>query len=119
MLPHGGMLLGGWLSVLLSFHIEGCGHVGEGQALTRCFPVHYPWTRQWALALYESNPDAHGIFWTSRQSDNGKCLMLFEDRCSAGGIAAAVHASPVRIDSREFLVNTLAPVARLAGIKLL
>lgn len=92
---------------------------GAGQALTRCFPVDYPITRQWAQALYDSNPGAHGILWTSRQNDNGKCLMLFADRCAAARVSLSVAAKPVALEDKVFVAAHVHRVARLAGIRLL
>jgi hypothetical protein len=40
----------------------------------------YPITRQWASALYEQFPAAEGMIWTSKQDDDAKAIILFEDR---------------------------------------
>lgn len=92
---------------------------GAGQGLTRCFPVDYPITRQWAQALYDGNPDAQGILWTSRQNDNGKCLMLFGDRCASVGLTVCAGTTPSPLEDKQFVSDHLRRVARLAGIRLL
>ncbi len=40
----------------------------------------YPITRVWAEALYEQNPDAQGLFWTSRMQNRAQSFMLFGTR---------------------------------------
>jgi RES domain len=42
--------------------------------------IDYPFTRAWAEALYERNPDAQGLYWTSRQENRAQALMLFGPR---------------------------------------
>jgi hypothetical protein len=43
----------------------------------------YPETCSWAAALYQQNPTAQGLKWTSRQDDTATALILFGDRCPA------------------------------------
>ena len=40
----------------------------------------YSLTRAWAEALYERNPDAQGLFWTSRMQNRAQSFMLFGPR---------------------------------------
>ncbi|MGC2580832.1 MAG: hypothetical protein WA399_01940, partial [Acidobacteriaceae bacterium] len=40
----------------------------------------YPFTRAWAEALYERNPNAQGLFWTSRMQNRAQSFMLFGTR---------------------------------------
>jgi hypothetical protein len=40
-------------------------------------------TRAWAEALYERNPDAQGLFWTSRMQNRAQSFMLFGTRVHA------------------------------------
>jgi hypothetical protein len=42
--------------------------------------LDYPITRQLGAWLYENKPDAQGICWISRQSDEGRAVVLFEPR---------------------------------------
>ncbi len=43
----------------------------------------YPETRSCAGVLYQQNPTAQGLKWTSRQDDTATALILFGDRCPA------------------------------------
>ena len=43
-------------------------------------PLDYPITRRLAAWLYENKADAQGICWVSRQSDEGRAVVLFEPR---------------------------------------
>jgi hypothetical protein len=49
--------------------------------LTQTDASLYGDTRQWAVALYEQNPTAHGLKWVSRQANTAIALVLFGDRC--------------------------------------
>jgi len=40
----------------------------------------YPLTRAWAEALYERNPDAQGLYWTSRMQNRAQAFVLFAPR---------------------------------------
>jgi RES domain len=62
----------------------------RGQGLTRlgllredvidCGADRYPYTAEWAQALYRCDPGFAGIVWTSRQNDAGRALVLWGDR---------------------------------------
>lgn len=43
----------------------------------------YPETQSWAATLYQQNPTAQGLKWTSRQDDTATALILFGKRCPA------------------------------------
>ena len=43
----------------------------------------HPLARAWAEALYERNPDAQGLFWTSRMQNRAQSFMLFGPRMDA------------------------------------
>lgn len=49
--------------------------------------VDYPITRQLSAWLYENKPDAQGICWISRQSDEGRAVVLFEPRLGSVELA--------------------------------
>ena len=57
----------------------------------------YQKTRAWAEAIYTQAPEVQGLFWTSRQDDSARALMLFGDRVApgvlqqAGGSRSLVH----------------------------
>lgn len=40
----------------------------------------YHITAQWALAIHQSRPDAHGLIWTSKRCDPQQAILLFGDR---------------------------------------
>ncbi|MDW5318559.1 RES family NAD+ phosphorylase [Rhizobium sp. PL01] len=40
----------------------------------------YHITAQWALAIQQSRPDAHGLIWTSKRCDPQQAVLLFGDR---------------------------------------
>lgn len=44
----------------------------------------YPQTREWAEAIHTQDPDIQGLYWTSRQDDSARAVMLFGDRISKG-----------------------------------
>lgn len=50
--------------------------------------VDYPITRQLGAWLYENKPDAQGICWISRQSDEGRAVVLFEPRLGSVKLVA-------------------------------
>lgn len=41
---------------------------------------HYNETVTWAEAIHQDNPDIQGLYWTSRQNDRFRAVMLFGDR---------------------------------------
>jgi hypothetical protein len=50
----------------------------------------YPFTRAWAEALYELNPDAQGLYWTSRMQNRTQAFVLFGSRVDAATFLRAV-----------------------------
>jgi RES domain-containing protein len=52
--------------------------------LTQTEAAYYPASREWALALYEQNPTAQGLIWTSRRDDHAQAVLLFGDRVGSG-----------------------------------
>ncbi|ATE58725.1 RES family NAD+ phosphorylase [Thauera sinica] len=44
----------------------------------------YPKTREWAQAIHAQHPDVQGLYWTSRQDDSARAVMLFGDRVPKG-----------------------------------
>jgi hypothetical protein len=45
----------------------------------------YKLTRSWAKVLYDRNPEAQGLYWTSRQDNRAQALMLFGTRAESAG----------------------------------
>jgi hypothetical protein len=52
--------------------------------------VDYKLTRSWAEVLYDRNPEAQGLYWTSRQDNRAQALMLFGTRADS-----AKHLRPI------------------------
>jgi hypothetical protein len=52
--------------------------------------VDYELTRLWAEVLYDRNPEAQGLYWTSRQDNRAQALMLFGTRADS-----AKHLRPI------------------------
>jgi len=60
----------------------------HGQGLTRlgvlrselvdAEPLDYPYTAEWAQAIYDCPVDVAGIVWTSRQNDSERAVLLWE-----------------------------------------
>ena len=62
----------------------------------------YPRTRNWALHIWKSMPDAKGLLWMSRRANDGAVVMLFGDRVPVG--AVTVIDGPVPIAQYENMV---------------
>lgn len=72
-------------------------------------PSAYPDTAAVAQVLYDANPDAHGIVWTSRQADDGRAFILWATRLDA---AATILEGPVRLDDAQGLALVRAACER-------
>jgi hypothetical protein len=46
--------------------------------LVDCNSSRYPYSAEWAQALYDCSTSLAGIAWTSRQNDSGKALVLWD-----------------------------------------
>ena len=73
----------------------------------------YPATAQLAQVLYDANPDAHGIVWTSGQSDDGAAFILWETRLDPN--AAQIVEAGYALTSAKGL-HTVQEVARRLGV---
>jgi hypothetical protein len=47
-----------------------------------CSASCYSETQAWGSWFRTQRPDADGLMWVSRQFNRGRCIVLFEDRCS-------------------------------------
>lgn len=63
----------------------------------------YPITRLWALTLWQQNPTAQGLCWSSRQHGD-EAVMLFGDRVAQRLFEVKVASRPL-IQSDELLVR--------------
>lgn len=46
--------------------------------LIDCRAAHYPYTAEWAQALYHCPTKLFGIVWTARQNDSGRAMVLWK-----------------------------------------
>jgi hypothetical protein len=79
--------------------------------------VHYPESRHWAIALYEQNPDAQGLCWTSRQHDSAKAIILFGDRVDESSLAP--EGAPEPLISGGFLIDSVITLADRLGVTII
>jgi hypothetical protein len=67
--------------LLIGLTSTGLRHFGlKNTDLIDTDPNTYPLTRAWAEALYERNPEAQGLFWTSRMQNRAQSFVLFGPR---------------------------------------
>lgn len=67
--------------LLIDLTSTGLRHFGlKNTDLIDTDPNTYPFTRAWAEALYERNPNVQGLFWTSRMQNRAQSFMLFGTR---------------------------------------
>jgi hypothetical protein len=78
--------------------------------------AHYPSSRQWALALYEQNPAAQGLCWTSRQDDRALAIMLFGDRVPDGVLLQ--EGDSEELIQGGFVVSQVLELADRLGVRI-
>jgi RES domain len=61
-----------------------------------CDEAEYPYTAEWAQAIWGARSRPHGIAWTSRQNDSGRAYVLWEGRVKRGTLTDPYAA--VRFD---------------------
>ena len=71
----------------------------EYGGLTQSDAIHYPSTREWAIALHacvmSQGAQLDGLIWMSRQHSGQQALMLFGDRVSASDLQIIQPLSPI------------------------
>ena len=98
--------------LLIDLTSTGLRHFGLKNAdLIDTDAITYPLTRAWAEALYERNPDAQGLYWTSRMQNRAQAFMLFGPRVDS---AAYMRPRGVPRHLREFDGTIDLEVLRLA-----
>jgi len=60
-------------------------------------PTTYAATAELAQALYDAHPSAHGLVWTSRQSDDGDAFILWRTRLDPD--AMDILEGPIELES--------------------
>jgi hypothetical protein len=81
--------------------------------LTQTEAAYCPASREWALALYEQNPTAQGLIWTSRRDDHAQAVLLFGDRVGSGLFQIAEAAFPLLLPDGSAGIEVLNLAARL------
>jgi RES domain len=81
--------------------------------LTQTEAAYYPASREWALALYEQNPTAQGLIWTSRRDDHAQAVLLFGDRVGSALFHVAKAAFPLLLPDGSAGMEVLNLAARL------
>lgn len=74
----------------------------------------YPNTRLWAEAFHAQCPDAHGLYWVSREDDTAIAIVLFGDRVPARAILQ-VGQSRDLLDEEDAYTDLLA-LAQVIGV---
>lgn len=75
----------------------------------------YPLTAEVAQILYDAQPSAHGIIWTSHQCDDGPAFILWGTRLDPG--AAEILSGPVALSSAPG-IRLVARAAEACGVLL-
>jgi hypothetical protein len=81
--------------------------------LIDCDGSHYDNTREWALAFYNQNPSAEGLFWTSRQDDTAQAIVFFEDRIGSPAFATTGSPTPLTLPDGSSIMPVLGLAERL------
>lgn len=95
---------------LLLVELRGYGLRRLGLRRSDCIdtgPEAYLATARLAQALYDAQPRAQGLVWTSQQTDHGAAVVLWETRLDLDRLTE--HGQPLELDSQ--LGNTFARAA--------
>jgi len=74
----------------------------------------YPNTRLWAQAVHAQHPDVQGLYWTSRQDDSARAVVLFGDRIADGSLQQAGESRNLLEDERAY--GEVLKLAALIGV---
>jgi len=75
---------------------------------------HYPNTRLWAQAIHAQHPDVQGLYWTSRQDDSARAVVLFGDRIADGSLQPVNASRSLLEDERTY--GEVLELAALIGV---
>jgi len=81
--------------------------------LTQTEAAYYAASREWALTLYEQNPTAQGLIWTSRRDDDAKAILLFGNRVGPGMLEVGADAFPLLLPDGSARMEVLNLAIRL------
>jgi len=74
----------------------------------------YPNTRLWAQAIHAQHPDVQGLYWTSRQDDSARAVVLFGDRIVDDTLQQSVASRKLLEDERAY--GEVLELAALIGV---
>lgn len=74
----------------------------------------YPKTREWAQAIHEQHLDIQGLYWTSRQDDSARSVMLFGDRVPEGTLQQVGDSRSLLKDEQAY--GEVLDVAEVIGV---
>jgi len=80
-------------------------------ALTPPATLH---TRQWAQAIHAQHTEIQGLYWTSRQDDSARAMMLFGDRIADGVLQQVEDSRSLLEDERTY--GEVLELAALIGV---
>lgn len=81
--------------------------------LTQTEAACYAASREWGLALYEQNPTAQGLIWTSRRDDDAKAILLFGNRVGPGMLEAGTDVFPLLLPDGSARMEVFSLAIRL------
>jgi len=76
----------------------------------------YPNTRLWAQAIYTQHSDIQGLYWTSRQDDSARAIMLFGDRIVDDSLRQT--AASLSLLEDEWTYGEVLELAALIGVEI-
>jgi len=74
----------------------------------------YPTTRLWAQTIHAQYSEIQGLYWTSRQDDSARAVVLFGDRIADGILQQAVQSRSLLEDERAY--GEVLELAALIGV---
>ncbi|WP_367325965.1 RES domain-containing protein [Streptomyces sp. HUAS ZL42] len=91
--------------------VEALAAIGATEGLTHSDSSLYGQTRYWASHLRRENPWAQGLVWQSRRNPgvSQDALVLFEDRCPPGCLAADQAVPLAPLEGTKLLNTLMAP----------
>jgi len=76
----------------------------------------YPHTRLWAQAIHAQHPEIQGLYWTSRQDDSARAVMLFGDRIADGTLQQVDESRRLLEDEKAY--GEVLELAALIGVEI-
>jgi hypothetical protein len=76
----------------------------------------YAKTREWAEAIHAQAPDIQGLYWTSRQDDSARAVMLFGDRIPKGVLQQVGDSRSLLKDEKAY--GEVLDLAEVIGVNI-